>query len=142
MFAKPRHFTAVYGHTVVTKTRNYPKRPKMTQNDPKRSTTTPKPPKTIQNHPPRPTTERPKTTLSLLSNLGPRALRLSKHRVIYSFRRRGEGTRKRQIIEMTPWGSVTAGDEMLRLNLRNLEVGLGEKTDPINAIPHTFTCSR
>ena len=25
------------------------------------------------------------------------------------------------------WGSVTAGDEMLRLNFKNLEVGLGEK---------------
>ena len=38
---------------------------------------------------------------------------------------------------MTPWGSVTAGDEMLRLNFKNLEVSLGEKTDPISAIPHT-----
>ena len=28
---------------------------------------------------------------------------------------------------MTPWGSVTAGDEMLRFNFKNLEVGLGEK---------------
>ena len=38
---------------------------------------------------------------------------------------------------MTPWGSVTAGDEMLRFNFKNLEVGLGEKTDPISrAIPH------
>ena len=122
-------------------------------------------------------------TLSLFSNLVPRALRRSKHHVINSFRRR-EGPRKRQIIEidekiwdmrmtiityqyfawpfvfiilvqkaalaslkkkniMTPRGSVTAGHEMLRLNLKNLEVGLGKKkTDPISAIPHTFTCSR
>ena len=26
---------------------------------------------------------------------------------------------------MTPWGSVSTGDEMLRFNFKNLEVGLG-----------------
>jgi len=66
----------------------------MHQSDPKQSTMTPKVPKTIHNNPQQPTTthngpRQPKTTLSLLSNLVPRAPWHSKHHVINSFRRRG-----------------------------------------------------
>ena len=54
LFAAFSYFYLLEAKYVVTKTRNYPKRPKTIQNNPQRSQNDPQRPKTIQNDPKRP----------------------------------------------------------------------------------------